>query len=180
MKKIKFIINDYSFFEIDYTFNISKYVNGDVQVKFWFQKKILYVYETQIKYFVELLNNLIDGLLTGDKKMECGLSENLTEEYVFDMFSETSREDNIQWKVLLDYQNNDENKGIGSLVFLFAQEGNFYIEFQNIDVKAFVAFPVRFAPELILRQKICIERIKEWKKIADEIGREIGSKIKKV
>lgn len=173
MKKIKLVIEKDSYFIIRYNFDIRKYINGDINVDFYFQNKRLFTYITQIKYFIELLLEMIKLLGKHDKILEKHCNQNLFDEYVSLLKGNITDKSNIESKTLLDLDNN------GYIVFLYWQNEKCFIEIVKMNLDLDMDGNVKDGNcYFILKYLLQEETLMDWIKILNQVYLEIGSKLR--
>jgi len=169
IKKIKLPINKNSCFKICYDFDIGKYVNGDIYIEFYFQNKRIFKCLTQIKYFIQLLLNMLNLCLKQDKLLECSFSQNLLYDYFICLKNDEFDNDNVNSKTLFDLSDN------GYVTFLFWREGQTYIEVAEVKFDTVNGHYYK----VDITQHLHKEYLIEWTNILTQLEQKIGSKLVK-
>lgn len=166
-KKIKLSINKHSYLKICYDFNVKKYADGDAYVEFYFHNRKLFRRLTQLKYFVQLLLNLLNLCIKNTKALLTSANSNLTHQYMECLKNDNSCNNNINYKTLLDL---DET---GYLTFLFCQDNNLFIEVEKVSIDN----RENYNYEMSIKQALHKDNAIEWVKILKTLDQLIGSQI---
>ena len=174
---MKFYLNDRIYFEIKYDFDITKYINGDVEIIFFNDGNEIFSYETALKYFVEELIVILESLLMREDVTQYSSATDISQNYINFLKAESDTDFlNLQWKTFIDLSEN------GFMAFLFWEDSCFYCQVGKVDIiKKFVNSEYSELdyknPVTIIKQKIEEEVLNTWLQKLKEIDKKIGSRI---
>ena len=174
---MKFYLNDRSYFQVQYDFDITKYINGDVEIVFFNDGNKLFSYETSLKYFVEELIVILESLLTREEVTKYSSATDISQNYINFLKAESDTDFlNLQWKTFIDLSEN------GFMAFLFWEDSHFYCQVGKVDIiKKFVNSEYSEHdyenPVVIIKQKLEEEVLNAWLQNLKEMDKKIGSKI---
>ena len=175
---MKFYLNDRIYFEIKYDFDITKYINGDVEIIFFNDGNEIFSYETALKYFVEELIVILESLLMREDVTQYSSATDISQNYINFLKAESDTDFlNLQWKTFIDLSEN------GFMGFLFWEDSGAYCQVGKVNIiKKFVTSEYSELdyenPVVIVKQKVEEEVLNAWLQNLKEMDKKIGSRIR--
>ncbi|MDE5562332.1 MAG: hypothetical protein K2J01_02150 [Clostridiales bacterium] len=150
-----------SYIEMRIGFDIAKYVSGDIFVKYFFGNKEAFSRSTQLKYIVDLMTTMVNGLIEKDKMFEY-VDDNIVADHIRFLNGEADR-NTTNAKAFIDFSKDD-----GYVAFMYWNSNGSFVEIAKVDDK-----------NIVWDDKINVglNKLKEWKYKLGKLFQKIGRKL---
>ena len=180
MKFLELFLNKNALLRLDYDFDITEYIDGDIFITFIVEEKIIFSHETQLSYCVNLLLNIFNLILQKDPRVIINEDDfEFQNNYIHYLNGAESVYKKEEYTNIIDFQYR-ENNGFSAFIFWNHEQ----IVFEVLDIEVNINKNEDITnnidyknSKIVFKESLTIEIVKKWIKTLETLSDRIGSKL---